>query len=67
MWSFNKPSPFDFATLVSNYTLEGVARRVRTPTFVGGAEDDAQFRGHLHAFKRADDAIGTHSGVAALK
>lgn len=79
MWSFNTTSPFDFVTMVQKFTLEKVAHKIKTPTFIGDAEDDIFFKGqaqqlakaigksaYLYQFKNAD-AIGTHSGIGALK
>ncbi|KAK2608486.1 hypothetical protein QQS21_002948 [Conoideocrella luteorostrata] len=79
MWSFNTNSPFDYVTMVQNFTLAEVAHKIKTPVFVGDSENDIFFKGqpqlmadgigkhaHLHLFKDKD-AIGEHSGLGALK
>lgn len=79
MWSFNTTSPFDFVTEVQKFTLEKVAHNIRTPVFIGDAEDDIFFKGQPQQLAKAigkwatlyhfqnKDAIGTHSGIGALK
>ncbi|KHN98656.1 2,6-dihydropseudooxynicotine hydrolase [Metarhizium album ARSEF 1941] len=79
LWAFNTTSPFDFVTEAQKFTLAKVAHLIRTPVFVGDAEDDIFFKGQprqlaqaigkwatLYQFK-TKDIIGTHSGIGALK
>ncbi|KAF4505892.1 hypothetical protein G6O67_007795 [Ophiocordyceps sinensis] len=79
LWAFNTRSPFDLVTRSANFSLEGVVHKIKTPVFVGEAEQDPFYAGearrlasrlgkwaHLHEFK-AKDAIGTHSAIGALK
>ncbi|KJZ72705.1 hypothetical protein HIM_07897 [Hirsutella minnesotensis 3608] len=79
MWAFRTTSPYDLVTRTANFTLAPVANKIRTPVFVGEAQEDPFYNGdgrrvakalgkwaYLHEFK-SKDAIGTHSGIGALK
>ncbi|KAM0738231.1 hypothetical protein ACQRIT_007423 [Beauveria bassiana] len=78
-WSFKADDFFDFFTLVQQYTLDGVADKIKQPLFVGDAELDQFFPGQaqklaeaatsssskvLHRFEAANGA-GEHCSVGA--
>ncbi|KZZ98836.1 2,6-dihydropseudooxynicotine hydrolase [Moelleriella libera RCEF 2490] len=79
LWAFDTTSPFDFVSRASEFTLERVARRIKTPVLIGSAEDDAAFEGQAQQLARAlgkygrlheftnEQLAGTHSGFGALK
>ncbi|KAK7432931.1 hypothetical protein QQZ08_000402 [Neonectria magnoliae] len=79
LWSFNLDSPFDYIAASLNYTLEGVVDKIKTPVFIGDAENDLFFKGqpqqladalgnlgYLYHFTN-EDGIGEHCGLGALK
>ncbi|OHF02072.1 hypothetical protein CORC01_02651 [Colletotrichum orchidophilum] len=79
MWAFNTESAYGFVTLSLDYRMEPVVDKVRTPVFIGDAQNDLFFKGqaavlaealgdwaYLHHFTE-ENGIGEHCGIGAFK
>lgn len=77
LWSFYTESPFDYLTMTQEYTLKGVVDKIKTPVFVGDAQNDMFVQGqakelaeqlgsfaHYHLFETIDGA-GEHCSLGA--
>ncbi len=45
LWSFGAETPFEWVTMIQNYTLEGLVDKISAPVFVGDAENEKFFPG----------------------
>ncbi|CAM1503208.1 Fc.00g079840.m01.CDS01 [Cosmosporella sp. VM-42] len=76
-WSFNTTSPYEWVKQTEAYTLDKVVDKIRTPVFVGDAQNDMFFAGQPkilvdrlgdlathHKFTNAEGA-GEHCSVGA--
>lgn len=77
LWAFNTRSPYDFVTETLKYTLEDVVDKIKTPVFVGDAENDPEDYGqpkiladalgdlaYLYDFKEKE-YIGEHCAIGS--
>ncbi|KAK7441058.1 hypothetical protein CaCOL14_012470 [Colletotrichum acutatum] len=79
MWAFNTASAYEFVTLSLDYRMETVVDQIRTPVFVGDAQNDLFFKGQAAVLAEAlgqwaylyhfteEDGIGEHCGIGAFK
>ncbi|KAI4867211.1 2,6-dihydropseudooxynicotine hydrolase [Hypoxylon rubiginosum] len=77
IWSFKSASPFEWATEVEKYTLDGIVQNITTPVFVAAAQEEKFFAGQAqilaeklgdlatyHLFESIDGA-GEHCSLGA--
>lgn len=77
LWSFKAASPFEWATEVEKYTLDGIVQDITTPVFVAAAQEEMFFAGQAellaeklgdlatyHLFESIDGA-GEHCSLGA--
>ncbi|KAF2187380.1 hypothetical protein K469DRAFT_705070 [Zopfia rhizophila CBS 207.26] len=60
LWSFKVRTPAAFLKLAKNYSLAGIADRIRCPVFVGDAVDDLFLKGQPAAMRDALEDRATH-------
>jgi hypothetical protein len=79
LWSFKTDSAFEYLGLALKYSLKEVYDKIKTPVFIGDAENDIFFAGepkrladalgqwgYLHQF-RADDGVGEHTAAGGAR
>ena len=79
LWAWNTESSYEWATAIKNFTLEGIVKNIKCPTFVGDAENDIFFTGQpqeladnlgslatRHVFK-TEDGEGEHCQLGAFR
>lgn len=67
LWSFHTHSPFEFLTLVKQYTLQGIIDNIKIPVWIADAELEDFFAGQSAKVKKAlgsKATLYTFKGVA---